>query len=179
LTITILTSVAELIIQTGQPEHGLELLHIAHAYPAGNHETHRQAAKIIARYQNQSPGRGNSSARRTANLEEVVKEVLAELTALPVDPRKEPANPRDDGAVEKSLAGLVTVTGKQALVDPLTNREIEILRCMNDGLSNQSIAGQLFISLGTVKWYTSQIYAKLQVSSRTQAVAKAREMGIL
>ena len=63
--------------------------------------------------------------------------------------------------------------------DALSLREVEILRCMDAGLTNQAIADQLVISIGTVKWYTSQIYAKMQVASRTQALAKARAMGIL
>ncbi len=63
--------------------------------------------------------------------------------------------------------------------DALSLREVEILRWMDAGLTNQAIADQLVISIGTVKWYTSQIYAKMQVASRTQALAKARAMGIL
>src|SRR5215472_9630361 len=61
----------------------------------------------------------------------------------------------------------------------LTRRELEILRLMAEGLSNKAIAEQLFIGTETVKWYLKQIYSKLQVSSRTQAIAVARSLGLL
>jgi len=54
-----------------------------------------------------------------------------------------------------------------------------LLRLIAEGLSNQEIAHRLFISLPTVKWHTSNIYGKLGVKNRTQAVAEARALGIL
>ncbi|MCP4360909.1 MAG: hypothetical protein GY796_23115 [Chloroflexi bacterium] len=71
------------------------------------------------------------------------------------------------------------VFANQALIDPLTNRELEVLHLIAGGLTNRQIAEQLIISKGTVKYYTSVIYSKLQVSNRTQAVAHARELGML
>jgi ATP/maltotriose-dependent transcriptional regulator MalT len=67
----------------------------------------------------------------------------------------------------------------QPLIDPLTERELEILRLIATGLSNQAIADQLFLALGTVRWYAHDIYSKLGVGSRTQAVARARELSLL
>ncbi len=64
------------------------------------------------------------------------------------------------------------------LVDPLSERELEVLHLIAEGLKNQAIADKLFISLHTVKIHARRIYAKLGVSSRTQAVAKAKEIGI-
>jgi LuxR family maltose regulon positive regulatory protein len=72
-----------------------------------------------------------------------------------------------------------TLLANQALIDPLTNRELEVLQLIAKGLSNREIAEKLFISTGTAKYYSSQIYRKLQVTSRTQATAHARELGIL
>src|SRR5258708_22885476 len=66
----------------------------------------------------------------------------------------------------------------QTVKDQLTQRELKILRLIADGLSNQEVAERLFITLGTVKWYLKQIYSKLQVSSRTQAIAVARTSGV-
>ena len=65
------------------------------------------------------------------------------------------------------------------LLEPLTNREMEILRLVADGLANQEIADRLFLSLGTVRWYTNQIYGKLGVKARTQAVRRAQELNLL
>jgi LuxR family maltose regulon positive regulatory protein len=65
------------------------------------------------------------------------------------------------------------------LVEPLSERELEVLRLIADGLSNAEIAEKLVIAQGTVKRHINNIYGKLGVGSRTQAVAKAREMGLL
>jgi LuxR family maltose regulon positive regulatory protein len=64
-------------------------------------------------------------------------------------------------------------------VDLLTNREEEILRLMAEGLTNQEIANELVISLYTVKRHATNIYNKLNVSSRRQAVLIARQLGVL
>jgi LuxR family maltose regulon positive regulatory protein len=65
------------------------------------------------------------------------------------------------------------------LVEPLTMRELEVLRLVADGSSNQQIGEKLVISVNTVKRHTSNIYGKLGVTNRTQAFAKSRELGIL
>ena len=65
------------------------------------------------------------------------------------------------------------------LIAPLSERELEVLRLFAEGLSNQDVAEKLFISLGTVKAHSSNIYRKLDVRNRTQAVITAREMGLL
>jgi LuxR family maltose regulon positive regulatory protein len=66
-----------------------------------------------------------------------------------------------------------------ALAEPLTAREGEILRLIAAGMRNEQIADQLFISLATVKRHIANAYGKLGVSHRTEAVAKARDLGLL
>ena len=63
--------------------------------------------------------------------------------------------------------------------DELTEREIEILGLIDKGFSNNGISKELTLSLHTVKWYIKQIFAKLQVKRRTQAVARAKDLGII
>ncbi len=63
--------------------------------------------------------------------------------------------------------------------ESLTARELEVLSLVAVGLSNREIADQLVLALGTVKWYISDIFSKLGVSSRTQAVARARVLNLL
>jgi LuxR family maltose regulon positive regulatory protein len=65
------------------------------------------------------------------------------------------------------------------LVDPLSERELEILRLIADGLLNKEIAQQLIISQATVKRHVANIYGKLGVHHRTEAVARARELNLL
>jgi LuxR family maltose regulon positive regulatory protein len=65
------------------------------------------------------------------------------------------------------------------LIEPLSTREREVLDLIAQGLSNQEIASRLFISLSTVKGHASNIYGKLGVNNRTQAVARARGIGLL
>jgi LuxR family maltose regulon positive regulatory protein len=64
-------------------------------------------------------------------------------------------------------------------VEPLTEREREIIRLIARGCSNQEVARELFLGVSTVKWHLLNIYGKLQVQSRTQAVAHARELGLV
>lgn len=90
------------------------------------------------------------------------------------------------------LAGLIEVTGtgdvsgtaatdgsSTGMVDGLTEREREVLQLLADGLSNREVAEQLFLSIGTVKRHTHNIYGKLGVASRTQALLRGRELGLL
>ena len=66
-----------------------------------------------------------------------------------------------------------------ALLDPFTERELEVLRLMDDGLDNRSISERLFLSRETVKWYVRQIYSKLHVHSRAEALERARALRLL
>ena len=69
--------------------------------------------------------------------------------------------------------------GDQTLVEPLSEREIEVLRLIAAGCSNAEIGERLTIAIGTVKRHINNIYGKLGAESRTQAVAKARGLGLL
>jgi LuxR family maltose regulon positive regulatory protein len=72
-----------------------------------------------------------------------------------------------------------TQTPKSELVEPLSEREIEVLQLIAEGLTNQEVASRLFLALSTVKVHTRNIYGKLGVNNRTQSVARARALGIL
>ena len=76
-------------------------------------------------------------------------------------------------------AGRRPASAPQPLIEPLSERELEVLRLIAAGYSNQEIADRLIIAQGTVKRHINNIYGKLQVGSRTQAVAAARDLHIL
>ncbi|HSQ84945.1 MAG TPA: LuxR C-terminal-related transcriptional regulator, partial [Desulfobacterales bacterium] len=65
------------------------------------------------------------------------------------------------------------------LIEPLSDREIEVLQLIAEGLTNPEISSRLCVSLNTVKTHTRNIYAKLGVHTRTQAVARGRALGII
>jgi LuxR family maltose regulon positive regulatory protein len=67
----------------------------------------------------------------------------------------------------------------QPLIEPLSQRELEVLQLIADGLSNREIAARLFLAEVTVKGHNQRIFGKLQVQRRTEAVARARELGLL
>ncbi|HEY6058185.1 MAG TPA: response regulator transcription factor [Candidatus Limnocylindrales bacterium] len=85
--------------------------------------------------------------------------------------------------VRRRIAPHFSAIGRQRLLgellEPLTEREVELLALVADGLSNAEIAECLYLSPQTVKVHVRNIFAKLGASSRTQAVATARELSLL
>ena len=65
------------------------------------------------------------------------------------------------------------------LVDPLTDRELEILSYLPSRFTNTELADQFFVSVNTIKTHMAHIYRKLDVTNRSSAIAKAREIGLL
>ena len=71
------------------------------------------------------------------------------------------------------------VSPNNNLIEPLSRRELEVLRLIALGKTNLEIARQLIVARGTIKAHAASIYRKLDVTNRTEAVARARQMGIL
>jgi LuxR family maltose regulon positive regulatory protein len=82
-------------------------------------------------------------------------------------------------AEAEAAASPIGTTANDELVEPLSERELEVLQLIADGLTNREIATRLFLSVNTVKAHTRNVYGKLGVHSRTQAVARAQALGIL
>ncbi len=82
-------------------------------------------------------------------------------------------------AEPKEQRPTASVPSSSMLVEPLTARELEVLRLIAAGLSNQEICVRLFLALDTVKGHNRRIFEKLQVQRRTEAIARARELGLL
>jgi LuxR family maltose regulon positive regulatory protein len=85
---------------------------------------------------------------------------------------------RASRSAESALAPRAVSTAS-AQPESLSEREIEILRLIALGCSNREIADRLVLAVSTVKWYVNTIYGKLQVDSRTRAVARARGMSLI
>ena len=79
----------------------------------------------------------------------------------------------------RTLAGLDRAVPSQPLVDPLSTREMQVLKLLDSELSAPEVARQLFVSYNTVRTHTRHIFAKLQVTTRRAAVLRACEYGLL
>jgi LuxR family maltose regulon positive regulatory protein len=109
---------------------------------------------------------------------EPLRELLAAYLRRP--------NPLYKAYAQKLLAGFARPTQgslpgafRAELVEPLTPREIEVLRLLTEGFSNRQIAEKLILSEGTVKFHVHSILEKIQVHSRTQAIAKAKGLNLI
>jgi LuxR family maltose regulon positive regulatory protein len=96
---------------------------------------------------------------------EYVGELLTVLEAEKPESEPRPFLPPDPAA--------------QPLLEPLSERELEVLQLIAEGLANREIAERLFLAMSTVKGHNQNIFGKLQVQRRTEAVARARELGLL
>ena len=78
-----------------------------------------------------------------------------------------------------SAFGKPVKPGQSSLIEPLTEREIDVLKLIAEGCSNPEIAEKLFLSVGTVKTHVKHIYGKLGVDDRVKAASMARELKII
>jgi LuxR family maltose regulon positive regulatory protein len=113
----------------------------------------------------------------------IVAELLNDVGILPdyVDRLlaafEEPASrPEPDGGSSRVQSD---DAGSPLLVEPLTDRELEVLAALADGLTNQQIADHLYISVNTVKTHVKHVYEKLNVSNRAQAATRAAELDLM
>jgi LuxR family maltose regulon positive regulatory protein len=83
------------------------------------------------------------------------------------------------GPTEGPIARSGDSYSETIMVEPLSQRELEVLDLIAQGLSNQEISERLFLALSTVKGHIWKIYSKLQVQRRTEAIVRARELGLL
>ncbi|MGD8837183.1 MAG: response regulator transcription factor, partial [Desulfobacteraceae bacterium] len=84
-----------------------------------------------------------------------------------------------ENQINEDKSCLPKAPAAQPLIEPLSKRELEVLQLIAQGLSNRAIGERLFVALDTVKGHNRNIFGKLQVQRRTEAVARARELGLL
>jgi DNA-binding NarL/FixJ family response regulator len=166
LQLSLLTAAAHLFLRAGTPRRGATLLALVRHHPAAEHATQAEAASLLESCKPQLGTEEHAAA--TARGHELSLDTALADTQLWLE-GWEPQT-RDDSGITPPTS---------SLAEPLTPREAEVLDLIAQGLTNQAIADQLFLSVGTVKSYTSHIYSKLHVSNRTAAVARARDLGLL
>jgi len=153
--IDILALKALALHQKGDLDHALQAIDkaLALAEPEGYQRTFVDEGEPMARLLYQAVARGIAS--------EYAGRLLAVL------------------AEENQAARPAVKTLAEGLIEPLSERELEVLGLIAEGLSNREIAGRLYISLSTVKGHTTNIFGKLGAGNRTQAVARARSLGLI
>lgn len=165
----LLVDVAVLQWQAGWRKRPLILLNVAAQHPAADHETKSRATHQLGLYQLGVPRDQFMAAQReaeTAELKQICQEVLGPLQ-LPLEPIKK----------ETAVSSAKPTT--QPLLDPLTPRELDVLKLLVNGRSNPEIAAELILSVGTIKFYTNKIFSKLAVRNRVEAVTRAQELNLL
>jgi len=163
----LLVNIAELLWRTGQRERPLSLLAYTLHNPKTDHETRMKAQTLLTdTYQKTvSPDlfAAATAEGKASTLPQLTADLLQQLSLPPTAPSAEQTIP--DAA--------------ETLVEPLTPRELEVLKLICVGQTNSEIADELGIAIGTVKFYTGQIYGKLGVRNRVTAVARARELKLI
>ena len=110
-------------------------------------------------------------------IQDGVNQIIQNATAK--DPTQRYADPLEMAtAFREEVADLPEIS-PQNIVEALTRREQEILQLIIDGKTNREIATTLFITISTVKWYINQLYKKLGVRNRVQAIVRARELNLI
>jgi len=168
LVLAIVVSTAEWLLAAGPSSQAVQWLEFARIHAASEHDVRQRAERLLATAAAGQPAVSLAQAAQwgqVASLDRILTSVRSRLNAS--------ANPLDEPGEPAGIAPAMQWN------EPLAPRELEVLRLIALGRSNKAIAAALGLRLGTVKWYTSQIYAKLGATSRTQAMNQARQRGLL
>ncbi len=139
-------------------------------HPAGDHKIKNRVQQRLSRYEAELPADSFAEAIRRGEKDDL-ETVIATLQNEWIVSPKQPGYASPDPAPEPSQS-------PQPLIEPLTPRELEVLRLVAEGLTNREIAQELVIAKGTVKAHLHNIHSKLAVSNRTEAAARARELDL-
>lgn len=175
LLLAVLLDVGVLLLGAERRQLSVELLALVHDHPASSRRQQQKAAALL-----QEHGGGGTAAAAPAasQLADVLTSLRAELLAFASAPAATAAPPAHVQAPGRE--GIAAPRGEQrGLIEPLTERELEVLQLVVQGLSNPAIAERLILSVGTVKTYTNRIYGKLGVTNRVEAVTKARALALV
>ncbi len=175
LIFSLFLQIGNLFLRKKQEARGLALLAMTRDHPASTPAIRNQAAQQLAHHQATLPAKLYAAAaqwRATDTVETVAEALLVELAQYPIDLAshpyfRQPASPQQ------------TPLAEQNLVEPLTERELEILRLLAQGLTNEEIANELVVAIGTIKAHNHGIFGKLGVNNRTSAVGRARQLHLL
>jgi ATP/maltotriose-dependent transcriptional regulator MalT len=162
--LNLLTNASRLLLYGGERTLALETLHTVINHPSANSRVQGEARRLLDETGSSAI---HPDATVISDLDAVTREVQARLLSL------------KDRLSNSQSSGNSAVAHHQALVEPLSERELEILRLLAEGLSNQEIAQRLTLAIGTIKTHNHNIFSKLGVNDRTHAVARAHQLKII
>jgi predicted ATPase/DNA-binding NarL/FixJ family response regulator len=164
----VMTSLMEIgsqLKKIGQHTAALAILVLVYHHPATLTEMRSRAAQVLETMRDISVDQLLDDRMQALTFIHNQRALLTETLSL------------EQNYLEAWSSALGTLPGAQR--DLLSQRELEVLQLLSAGLSNREIADHLVIGIGTVKTHTLNIYGKLDVNNRTQAVARARELRLL
>jgi ATP/maltotriose-dependent transcriptional regulator MalT len=161
----VLVGVGEWLLTLNEQALGRRTLAAVLANQAGTADLRLRADQILRLHNLTGKAPGPEAGQDVVTL---IQQLQRQITALSLPTVDAPPPTRP-----------ATAAPAQPLIEPLTPRELEVLALIAQGHSNQAIADQLVLTVGTVKSYTAAIYGKLGVRSRTQAIVLARELKLL
>jgi LuxR family maltose regulon positive regulatory protein len=164
-------AVSDLLIRLRAIEQAIEFLALASQHPASERLTKIRAEQTLARVGSKLP------ASKFAEVTAAAKVLDPYAAALAL--REEFGIGGAEGRFAAVQSESDTDRVNQFLNDSLSERELEILRLLAEGLTNQQIAERLILVVGTVKAHNHHIFDKLGVSNRVKAITRARELGLL
>lgn len=168
LLLSVLIDVGVLLVGCERRQRGVELLRLVYEHPASSQ---RQQARAAALLEKHGDGAHAAAAEPVSRPDLAVALAGLQMELLDLAPTSSP--------LPTATSALAPGARNSVLIEPLTEREREVLQLVVQGLSNPAIAERLILSVGTVKTYTNRIYGKLGVTNRVEAVTRARELALV
>lgn len=165
MVLEIIVGLANLLVSAGRLEYPVELLSFVMQHPTVVVDARRLSEPLLAELQRRLATNTFHAAferGKTRDLEVIIENLLMHLQFISKEPEPD-----------------FVVSASPPLAEPLSERELEVLRLVAQGLSNQEIADKLFVAVGTIKTHVRNIREKLDAKNRTQAVERARKYNIL
>src|SRR5262249_29323321 len=166
LTLWLLISASDLLYQIGEPERSIELQTLVLAQPATDQEMKEHVHHSLTRLRSRFPHLVLDASPRSSTESDLHAAAASFYAYLRAQGK----------TLIEHAPPMASQQSTPSHSEPLTERELEVLRLMVDGLSNPQIAEHLVVSTGAVKAHTNRIFGKLGVTNRVQAVNRAKEL---